>query len=157
MHAAGDRAGEGGNSESFGTGGEGFDLPEIIGAHLDPGAASAQGGQRQLQNRRSGRRRGQAGDQAIDGAGERGYGIHPACAGGQHRVGSASLEVVDADVEAAAAQIDGKVPPKIPESDEAVAQIQSLKLSREPQVIPGASNYPKGRSIISKCKGLSST
>ena len=41
------------------------------------------------------------------------------------RFGGAAFEVVDADFEAAAAQVDGEVPSKISESNESVTQISS--------------------------------
>jgi len=71
-------------------------------------------------------------------------------AGGQGRIGGASLQVVDPHVEAAAGEIGGQVFAEIPKSDEAVTQKLSSLTQR-------AIGQPKGRSIISKCKGLSST
>ena len=143
VHAAGDRAGEGVDPARPASGRKGLDLGEVVGAHLDPGAAAAQMGQRQLENRLGRRRRGQTGDQATDGLGQRGNGIHPVRARGQGRVGGAALQIEDADIESGARQIDGEMFAESPQSNEAVTHMRS--------------HQPSGRSIISRCNGVSST
>jgi hypothetical protein len=122
VHAARDRAGKSTDAERECPGRQRLDLGEIIGAHLYPAAAAAQGRKRLIQDLRGRRGRGEAGDQAVAGFRQLRYGIRPVSAGGQRRIGGAPLQVENAQIETAAGQIGREVFAEISQSDEAVAQ-----------------------------------